>query len=287
MDTPDASPMWDPLLDEMRDRDGRLLMGLLSEMPVVSCITPASMPFASGAIRQALQRLETGVHGTPSRVLLRNPIHGDNACTITWTVPDDRRSNVMLRIRTSPGVVHVLLRDPDVGACDIDLALQDLVVPPRPDGRDAAVTWATTIAVDALRTTIGAAVQAGLIGDRDELRPRVELRNKSEYEHIVTAASVMISLTDLDEFDLVGLGLPMPWSHGTWSPHHDEQPLTATENGRLVEAYLRRSIPPSINLDQIRTDGLSFRLLRDNHLVSGHAIPPVELMRIIDEWRKA
>ena len=35
MDTPDASPMWDPLLDEMRDRDGRLLMGALSEMPVI------------------------------------------------------------------------------------------------------------------------------------------------------------------------------------------------------------------------------------------------------------
>jgi hypothetical protein len=277
--------MWDPLLDGMRDRDGRLYMGPLSEMPVISCITPPSIVFASGAIRQALQRLETRTHGAPSRVLLRNPIHGGNACTVTWTVPDDRRSNVTLRIRTSPGVVHVHLRDPSVGADPVELALQDLVPAPRPDERESAVVWATAIAVDALRTTIGAAVQAGLIGDRDELRPRVEARHREEYRHVVTAASVMISLTGTDESGLVGLGLPMPWSHGTWSPRHEDEPLTASENGRMVEAYLRGSIPPSINLDPIRTDGLSFRLNRDNHLVSGEAIHPVELMRLIAEWR--
>lgn len=287
MDTPDASPMWDPLLDGMRDRDGRLLMGLLSEMPVISCITPPSIVFASGAIRQALQRLETGVHGEPSRVLLRNPLHGENACTVTWIDPYERRSNVTLRIRTSPGVVHVHLRDPRVGADPVELALQDLVAPPRPNDRDAAVAWAVAIAVDALRTTVGAAVQAGLIGDRDELRPRALRRADDEYKHLVQAASVMISLTGVDEQNLVGIGLPMPWSHGTWSPHHEEEPLTATENGRLVEAYLRRSIRPSISLDQIRTDGLSFRLNRENHLVSGRSIHPVELMRTISEWRKA
>lgn len=287
MDTPDASPMWDPLLDGMRDRDGRLLMGALSEMPVISCITPPSIVFASGAIRQALQRLESGVHGEPSRVLLRNPLHGENACTVTWIDPCDRRSNVTLRIRTSPGVVHVHLRDPRVGADPVELALQDLVAPPRPDDRDAAVAWAMAIAVDALRTTVGAAVQAGLLGNRDDLRPRVEYRNRDEYRHVVTAASVMISLTGVDDSGLVGLGLPMPWSHGTWSPHHNEEPLTATENGRMIEAYLRRSIPPAINLDPIRTDGLSFRLNRENHLVSGESIHPVELMRIIAEWKKA
>lgn len=285
MHTPDASPMWDPLLDGMRDRDGRLLMGLLSDMPVVSCITAASMPFASGAIRQALHRLETGVHGTPSRVLLRNRIHGGNSCTVTWIEPHDKRSNVTLRIRLGKDVVHVHLRDPSVGADAVELALQDLVVEPRPDGREAAVAWATAIAVDALRTTVGAAVQAGLIGDRDQLRPRALRLADEEYNHLVQAASVMISLTGIDEFNLVGIGLPMPWSHGTWSPHHNEEPLTATENGRLVEAYLRRSIRPSINLDQIRTDGLSFRLVRNNYLVSGHPIHPVELMRLIAEWR--